>query len=110
PSFNRAGAGAAEDAEGLARTSATLQEGIRRVRMMSVGRLFQRLVQPVRELARKERKEVEIRTAGEETEIDKAVVERVAEPLLHLVRNSIAHGIEAPDERRRCGKLPQGTI
>jgi chemotaxis protein histidine kinase CheA/ActR/RegA family two-component response regulator len=109
-SFNRAGAGAAEDAEGLARTSATLQEGIRRVRMMSVGRLFARLVQPIRELARKEGKEVEIRTAGEETEIDKAVVERVYEPLLHLSRNAIAHGIEPPDERRRAGKPPGGAI
>ena len=109
-SLQRASGGAAEDAEGLRRTSATLQEGIRRVRMMSVERLFQRLVQPVRELAKKERKEVELRTAGEETEIDKAVVERVAEPLLHLVRNALAHGIEPPEERRRAGKPPGGTI
>jgi chemotaxis protein histidine kinase CheA len=109
-SLGHATAGAAEDAEGLDRTSATLQEGIRRVRMMSVGRLFQRLVQPVRELARKEGKEVAVHTAGEETEIDKAVVERVAEPLLHLVRNSIAHGIEPPDERRLANKPPCGSI
>ena len=109
-SLQRATSGAGEDAEGLRRTSATLQEGIRRVRMMSVGRLFQRLVQPVRELARKEGKEIEVRTAGEETEIDKAVVERVAEPLLHLVRNAIAHGIEPPAERRRAGKPPVGAI
>jgi chemosensory pili system protein ChpA (sensor histidine kinase/response regulator) len=108
-SLARAAAGAGEDAEGLRRTSATLQEGIRRVRMMSVGRLFQRLVQPVRELARKEKKEIEVRTAGEETEIE-AVVERVAEPLLHLVRNAIAHGIEPPEERRRAGKPPLGII
>src|SRR5581483_8606441 len=109
-SLGRAVAGAAEDAEGLQRTSATLQEGIRRVRMMAVGRLFARLDQPVRELARKEGKQVRIATAGEETEIDKAVVERVAEPLLHLLRNAIAHGIEPPEVRRALGKPAAGTI
>jgi chemotaxis protein histidine kinase CheA/CheY-like chemotaxis protein len=109
-SLARASAGASEDVEGLHRTSATLQEGIRRVRMMSVGRLFARLGPPLRELARKERKEIALRTAGEETEIDKAVVERIAEPLLHLLRNAVAHGIEPPDERRAHGKPAAGTV
>ena len=106
----RAAQGAGEDAEGLQRTSGTLQEGIRRVRMMAVGRLFARLEAPLRELARREGKQIRFVTAGEETEIDKAVVERVAEPLLHLVRNAVAHGIEPPEVRLAFGKPPQGTL
>lgn len=108
--LGRAVHGVGEDAEGLQRTSATLQEGIRHVRMMAIGRLFARFEQPVRELARREGKQVRWVTAGEETEIDKAVVERVAEPLLHLVRNAVAHGIEAPEVRRALGKPETGTV
>jgi len=102
--------GLSDDADGIGRTSATLQERVRRVRMMAVGRLFQRLEPPLHELARKERKSLEVVTRGEETEIDKAVVERIAEPLLHLVRNAVAHGIEPPDERRVQGKPPAGRV
>ena len=109
-SLTRAVGGAGEDAEGLRRTSATLPEGIRHVRMMAVGRLFARLAQPVRELARRDHKQVRYVTAGEATEIDKAVVERVAEPLLHLLRNAVAHGIEPPEVRTALGKPPGGTI
>jgi two-component system, chemotaxis family, sensor kinase CheA len=100
----------ADDVEGLKRTSATLQDRIRRVRRIEIGRLFARLVQPVRELAKKEHKEVVLATAGEETEIDKALVERIAEPLLHLLRNAVAHGIEPPDVRAAFGKPRTGTV
>src|SRR5207247_836109 len=72
-------AGLHDDLEGLKRTSATLQDRIRRVRVVEIGRLFARLAQPVRELARKEGKEVDFISDGEATEIDKALVERVAE-------------------------------
>jgi chemotaxis protein histidine kinase CheA/ActR/RegA family two-component response regulator len=99
-----------DDLEGLKRTSATLQDRIRRVRVVEIGRLFARLGQPVRELARKEGKEVNLSTAGEETEIDKALVERVAEPLLHLLRNAVAHGIEPPEVRRALGKPGAGLV
>jgi chemotaxis protein histidine kinase CheA/ActR/RegA family two-component response regulator len=109
-SLGRAVAGVGDDAEGLARTSATLQEGLRRVRMMAVGKLFARFGQPMRELARRQGKQVEFVSSGEETEIDKAVVERVAEPLLHLCRNAIAHGIEPPEVRRALGKPAAGTL
>jgi chemotaxis protein histidine kinase CheA/ActR/RegA family two-component response regulator len=102
--------GLGDDADGIARTSATLQERVRRVRMMAVGRLFQRLEAPLRDLARKEGKQLEVVTRGEETEIDKAVVERIAEPLLHLVRNAVAHGIEPPEERRAQGKPAAGRL
>lgn len=102
--------GAVEDAEALQRTSATLQEQIRRVRMMEVGRLFRRFDQPLADLARREGKRVQLRTVGEDTEIDKAVVERIAEPLLHLVRNAVAHGVEDSGERVRLGKSPTATV
>lgn len=100
----------ADDVEGLARTSSILQERIRRVRHMQVRRLFARLAQPIRELARKEGKEVELVTIGEAVEIDKATVERVAEPLLHLLRNAVAHGVEPAAVRRALGKPPAGTV
>jgi chemotaxis protein histidine kinase CheA/ActR/RegA family two-component response regulator len=102
--------GAAEDAEGLRRTSTRLQDGLKRVRMMEVGRLFSRLAQPVRDLARREQKRVALRLEGEDTEIDQVLVERIAEPLLHLVRNAIAHGIEPPAERRARGKAEEGQL
>jgi len=108
--LGRAVHGAGEDAEGLQRTSATLQQGIRHVRMMAIGRLLARFEQPVRELARREGRQVRWVTAGEDTEIDKAVVERVAEPLLHLSRNAVAHGIEPPGVRRALGKPEVGTV
>jgi chemotaxis protein histidine kinase CheA/ActR/RegA family two-component response regulator len=109
-SLKTTAAGAAEDAEGLRRTSARLQEGLRRVRTVEVGRLFQRFVQPVRDTARKEGKLVRLHLEGEETEIDKVLAERVAEPLLHLVRNAIAHGIEPPAGRRAAAKPEEGVV
>ncbi|MDB4966312.1 MAG: hypothetical protein JWN44_2001 [Myxococcales bacterium] len=99
-----------DDLEGLRRTSATLQDRIRRVRRVEIGRLFARLVQPVRELARKEGKEVTLSLDGEETEIDKALIERIAEPLLHLLRNAVAHGVEPPEVRQALGKPRQGMV
>lgn len=99
-----------DDLEGLKRTSATLQDRIRRVRRVEIGRLFARLAQPVRELARREGKELTLQLAGEESEIDKALIERIAEPLLHLLRNAVAHGIEPPEVRRAVGKPPEGTV
>ncbi|HEX6838907.1 MAG TPA: response regulator, partial [Polyangia bacterium] len=100
----------ADDVEGLRRTSATLQDRIRRVRRVEIGRLFARLSQPVRELARKEGKEVTLALTGEETEIDKALVERIAEPLLHLLRNAVAHGVEPPALRATLKKPRAGTV
>jgi chemotaxis protein histidine kinase CheA/ActR/RegA family two-component response regulator len=100
----------ADEVEGLRRTSATLQDRIRRVRRVEIGRLFARLSQPLRELARKEGKEVTLALTGEETEIDKSLVERVAEPLLHLLRNAVAHGVEPPEVRAAFGKPRAGTV
>jgi chemotaxis protein histidine kinase CheA len=106
----RLSAALADDVEGLRRTSGTLQDRIRRVRRIEIGRLFARLSQPVRELARKEHKEVTLALTGEETEIDKALIERIAEPLLHLLRNAIAHGVEPPEVRVALQKPRAGTV
>jgi chemotaxis protein histidine kinase CheA len=110
PELSRLALALHDDLEGLRRTSATLQDRIRRVRVVEIGRLFARLQQPARELARKEGKEVALVTLGEEVEIDKALVERVAEPLLHLLRNAVAHGIEPPEVRRALGKDAAGVV
>jgi len=99
-----------DDVEGLRRTSATLQDRIRRVRRVEIGRLFARLSQPIRELARKEGKEVTLALTGEETEIDKSLIERIAEPLLHLLRNAVAHGVEPPAVRAALGKPRAGIV
>jgi chemotaxis protein histidine kinase CheA/ActR/RegA family two-component response regulator len=108
--LSRIAHGATEDAEGVQRTSTTLQDNVRRVRMLAVGRLFARFEQPIRELARREGKEIALKTVGEDVEIDKAVVERIAEPLLHLLRNAVAHGVEAPASRVSSGKASKATV
>jgi chemosensory pili system protein ChpA (sensor histidine kinase/response regulator) len=108
--LERAGAGLNDDAELLGQTSRTLQDGLQRVRMMDVGRLFARVATPLREMARRAGKQVELHTSGERTAIDKAVVERVLDPLLHLLRNAVAHGIESAAERARAGKPEAGRV
>jgi len=108
--ISKLAAALSDDVEGLRRTSATLQDRIRRVRRVEIGRLFARLSQPIRELARKEGKEVTLSLTGEETEIDKALVDRIAEPLLHLLRNAVAHGVEPPDVRAALGKPRAGNV
>jgi two-component system chemotaxis sensor kinase CheA len=87
-----------------------LQEGILDVRMVPIGQIFTRLEQVVRKYARDVGKEIDLRLKGEETELDKLMIEDLADPLMHLVRNAIDHGIEAPDVRRRLGKPEQGSV
>ncbi len=81
-----------------------LQAAVFDVRMVPMATIFQRFPKLVRDLARKLGKDVALSIVGEDTEIDKGVAEILAEPLLHLIRNSLDHGIELPDERRRLGK------
>jgi two-component system chemotaxis sensor kinase CheA len=80
------------------------------MRMVPVATLFQRFPRMVRDIARSLDKQLELRTVGEETELDKQVAERLADPLVHLVRNAADHGIEPPDVRRAAGKSETGTI
>ncbi|NJL09119.1 MAG: chemotaxis protein CheA, partial [Methylacidiphilales bacterium] len=87
-----------------------LQVGVMSVRMMPVSQLFQRFPRLVRDTARKLDKAIELAIEGEETEADKNVLESLADPLIHIVRNSVDHGIEMPEVRRAAGKPEQGLI
>ena len=83
---------------------------IMQVRMMAVSVVFQRFPRLVRDISRKLGKEVQLVLEGEQTEADKNIIESLADPLIHIVRNSLDHGIEAPEVRRACGKPETGTI
>ncbi|HVF88661.1 MAG TPA: chemotaxis protein CheA [Blastocatellia bacterium] len=87
-----------------------LREGVMRVRMVPVAEIFERMRFVVRDLAREYRKKVNLDLSGQETEIDKLLIERMMDPLLHLVRNAISHGLETPSEREAIGKRAEGTI
>ena len=90
--------------------TARLQAEVMRVRMQPVGRAFSRFPKVARDVARTLRKEVNVQLIGEETELDKNLVEALSDPLIHLVRNAIDHGIEAPDRRESIGKPRAGTL
>lgn len=95
---------ALEVAAGAARRSAT------DLRLVPVGRVFSRFPALVRDLARAEGKRVRVVLEGEHTQLDKSTVDALAEPLLHLVRNAVDHGIEPPEEREAAGKPPEATL
>ena len=94
----------------MARQLRDLREGVMRVRMVQVGEIFERMKFVVRDLARESGKEVRLELQGQETEIDKFLVERMMDPLLHLVRNAVSHGLETVAERVAAGKSPEGTL
>lgn len=87
-----------------------LREGIMRIRLVQVGEVFERLRFAVRDAARESGKRVAVELQGQGTEIDKLVVDRILEPLLHLVRNAVSHGIETPTERMAKGKPAEGRL
>jgi len=92
------------------RIAEELQGGIMQVRMVPVSTVFQRFPRLVRDLSRKLGKQIKLVMEGEDTEGDKNVVEDLPDPMVHLIRNSIDHGIEMPDERKAAGKPVEGTI
>jgi two-component system chemotaxis sensor kinase CheA len=94
----------------LERNVRELQESVMRVRMLPVSFVFSRFPRMVRDLSQRLGKQVELKVNGEQTELDKTVLEKVGDPLVHLVRNSVDHGIEMPDARVAAGKPPTGTI
>ncbi len=94
----------------LERNTRDLQEVIMSVRMLPISFVFSRFPRVVRDLAGKLGKQVELKTLGEGTELDKGLIEKIADPLTHLVRNSLDHGIEAPDKRIAAGKPAKGVI
>jgi two-component system chemotaxis sensor kinase CheA len=87
-----------------------LQELSMSLRMVSIRSTFQKMARLVRDLSKKSGKEIHFVTEGEDTEIDKSVVENIGDPLIHMIRNSVDHGLESPEERIAKGKNPFGTI
>jgi two-component system chemotaxis sensor kinase CheA len=99
-----------EHATAIDRQLRTLREGLMRVRLVPVGEIFRRMPFVVRDLARETGRRVTLLLQGQATEIDKYLIERMMDPVLHLVRNAVSHGIEPPEERVQRGKRPEGTI
>lgn len=94
----------------LDRNTRDLQEAAMSIRMMPISAVFNRFPRVVRDLAARLGKQVELKLAGEATELDKGLIEKITDPLTHLVRNSLDHGIELPDQRIKAGKPAQGTV
>ena len=94
----------------LERNTRDLQDSVMSVRMMPINFVFSRFQRVVRDSASKLNKKVQLKIIGEGTELDKGLIEKISDPLTHLVRNSLDHGIELPETRIASGKAPQGTI
>ncbi len=99
-----------KEARNFERRLTELQAGIMEVRMVPLANLFERMVRMGRKMSRELGREVRIETSGEQTELDKLIIEDLADPLMHLIRNSIDHGIEPPDERVAAGKPREGVV
>jgi len=97
-------------AEELERLSSGLRDTTMGIRMVPIGSLFSRFRRLVHDLSRDLDKEIEFITSGEETELDKTMIERLADPLVHLIRNSVDHGLETAEQRIKAGKPVKGTV
>jgi two-component system chemotaxis sensor kinase CheA len=94
----------------LERNMRELQESVMRVRMLPISFTFSRFPRMVRDLAQRLGKQIELKMTGEQTELDKTVLEKIGDPLMHLVRNSVDHGIESPQARLAAGKPATGIV
>ncbi|QWV92498.1 chemotaxis protein CheW [Geomonas oryzisoli] len=94
----------------LERNTRDLQGSVMSIRLVPISIVFNRFPRLVRELAAKLGKQVEFKTVGESTELDRGLIEKIADPLGHLVRNALDHGLETPDRRAACGKNQTGTL
>ena len=97
-------------AQNLGRISGELQEGVMKIRMVPISQIFSRFPRVVRDLSKSLNKNIQLVIEGEDTELDKSVVEDLLDPIMHCVRNSMDHGIETPEERKALGKSEQGTL
>src|SRR5438045_7054625 len=93
-----------------ARVLNDLQRSVMKIRMVPVDQLFRRFPRMVRDVSRQCGREVQLDVSGQDTDLDKGILDAIAEPLTHLVRNAISHGIESPEERQKLGKAAQGTV
>ena len=99
-----------EAISGLGRTSNDLQEGVMKMRMLPISHIFNRYPRLVHDLTNKTDKKVNLVVRGEDTELDKMIVEEISDPLLHIIRNAVDHGMEGTDERRQLGKTETCTL
>ena len=97
-------------AQNLGRIAGELQEGVMRIRMVPINQIFSRFPRLVRDLSKNLSKKVNLVIEGEDTELDKAVIEDLLDPLMHSVRNALDHGVESPAERKAAGKSEEGTV
>ena len=96
--------------EEIERLASELRETMMVVRMVPIANLFGRFRRLVHDLSRETGKQIELRHRGEATELDKTIIERLAEPLIHVIRNAVDHGLETPEQRLAAGKPPSGRI
>jgi two-component system chemotaxis sensor kinase CheA len=87
-----------------------LQDIANSIRMIPLAGTFRRMVRLVRDLSQKANKKVDLKIVGEDTEVDKTVIEQITDPLIHIIRNSLDHGLETPDDRKKVDKNPTGTL
>jgi two-component system chemotaxis sensor kinase CheA len=97
-------------AQNLGRITSELQEGVMRIRMVPISQIFSRFPRLVRDLSKSLSKKVNLVVEGEDTELDKSVIEDLLDPLMHSVRNALDHGIESAEQRRAAGKPEEGTV
>lgn len=100
----------AETVEQIDRITTDLQAVVMKVRMVPVSQVFNRFPRMVRDLSHELGKEINLIIEGEDTELDRTVIDEIGDPLVHLLRNAVDHGVESPDERRRAGKNPVGEV
>ncbi len=100
----------AETVAHISRITDQLQEEVMRIRMLPIGNLLHKFPRMVRDMSQKAGKLVDVVIRGEDTELDRSMIEEINDPLIHLVRNAIDHGIEPPEERRAAGKPERGTV
>jgi two-component system chemotaxis sensor kinase CheA len=96
--------------QNLGRITSELQEGVMRIRMVPISQIFSRFPRLVRDLSKSLNKKINLVIEGEETELDKSVIEDLLDPIMHSVRNSIDHGVESLEERRAAGKPEEGMV
>lgn len=99
-----------DTSEQIGKITTELHEAVMKVRMLPIKQVFMRFPRFVRDLAHERGKDINVQFDGEETELDKTIIDEIGEPLSHLIRNAIDHGVETPEERERLGKPRQGSI
>ncbi len=108
--FSRMSIDLGKAAKGLERKLSDLQKGVMDIRMIPIGQLYEKMSRIIRKISREQGKKVELKFFGADTELDKLIVEDISDPMMHIIRNAIDHGIEAPEKRVSAGKDDKGTI